>query len=150
MCIRDRPIGFDFYGEWASRSNLAIFIVDDAGAGPPTIGGLTLQVRESGNLMEHPPVTSRSTPISPTLLGNFGPSPIEIVSFIATDSENDDSIYNAEDFITIQFSENTDKGLPANDPKVSQLEVDSMFEFCLLYTSPSPRDATLSRMPSSA
>ena len=24
------------------------------------------------------------------------------------------------------------------------------FEFCLLYTSPSPRDATLSRMPSSA
>ena len=123
------PIGFDFYGEWASRSNLAIFIVDDAGAGPPTIGGLTLQVRESGNLMEHPPVTSRSTPMSPTLLGNFGPSPIEIVSFIATDSENDDSIFNAEDFITIQFSENTDKGLPANDPKVSQLEVDSMFEF---------------------
>ena len=25
-----------------------------------------------------------------------------------------------------------------------------VFEFCLLYTSPSPRDATLSRMPSSA
>ena len=25
-----------------------------------------------------------------------------------------------------------------------------MFKFCLLYTSPSPRDATLSRMPSSA
>ena len=27
---------------------------------------------------------------------------------------------------------------------------DSKFESCLLYTSPSPRDATLSRMPSSA
>ena len=26
----------------------------------------------------------------------------------------------------------------------------SLFTFCLLYTSPSPRDATLSRMPSSA
>ena len=25
-----------------------------------------------------------------------------------------------------------------------------MWQFCLLYTSPSPRDATLSRMPSSA
>ena len=25
-----------------------------------------------------------------------------------------------------------------------------MYKFCLLYTSPSPRDATLSRMPSSA
>ena len=27
---------------------------------------------------------------------------------------------------------------------------DDLIEFCLLYTSPSPRDATLSRMPSSA
>ena len=27
---------------------------------------------------------------------------------------------------------------------------DGVFSFCLLYTSPSPRDATLSRMPSSA
>ena len=26
----------------------------------------------------------------------------------------------------------------------------AMLKFCLLYTSPSPRDATLSRMPSSA
>ena len=29
-------------------------------------------------------------------------------------------------------------------------ELDKMVNFCLLYTSPSPRDATLSRMPSSA
>ena len=28
--------------------------------------------------------------------------------------------------------------------------IDGMINFCLLYTSPSPRDATLSRMPSSA
>ena len=27
---------------------------------------------------------------------------------------------------------------------------DTMYEFCLLYTSPSPRDRTRSRMPSSA
>ena len=30
------------------------------------------------------------------------------------------------------------------------LELDAETEICLLYTSPSPRDATLSRMPSSA
>ena len=30
------------------------------------------------------------------------------------------------------------------------LEADLVISFCLLYTSPSPRDATLSRMPSSA
>ena len=29
-------------------------------------------------------------------------------------------------------------------------ELDSLTDICLLYTSPSPRDATLSRMPSSA
>ena len=29
-------------------------------------------------------------------------------------------------------------------------KLDEMYRFCLLYTSPSPRDATLSRMPSSA
>ena len=35
---------------------------------------------------------------------------------------------------------------------LEQLSVDLAFvsSFCLLYTSPSPRDATLSRMPSSA
>ena len=30
------------------------------------------------------------------------------------------------------------------------IHFDTLFNFCLLYTSPSPRDATLSRMPSSA
>ena len=34
--------------------------------------------------------------------------------------------------------------------KVSREEMDLWVNYCLLYTSPSPRDATLSRMPSSA
>ena len=34
--------------------------------------------------------------------------------------------------------------------KVCKMDVDSNTLTCLLYTSPSPRDATLSRMPSSA
>ena len=37
-----------------------------------------------------------------------------------------------------------DRALEASDAAIRQLE------HCLLYTSPSPRDATLSRMPSSA
>ena len=32
----------------------------------------------------------------------------------------------------------------------SHAEVNALDQICLLYTSPSPRDATLSRMPSSA
>ena len=45
--------------------------------------------------------------------------------------------YNPEDADAILFVENT------------QFD-DILFKHCLLYTSPSPRDATLSRMPSSA
>ena len=32
----------------------------------------------------------------------------------------------------------------------SQIEMNANIQFCLLYTSPSPRDGLLSRMPSSA
>ena len=41
---------------------------------------------------------------------------------------------------------------PLLSPIVSQVIVDTRCQMrtCLLYTSPSPRDATLSRMPSSA
>ena len=123
------PIGYDFYGEWMSRDNLVITIRDEAGAGPPTIGGLTLEVKFSGNLMAQPPVTSRATPKSGTLLGNFGPSPIRILSVTASDSTDDDQVYSNEDFITIIFSQNTDKGRPRNNPRVSQYELESMFEF---------------------
>ena len=36
------------------------------------------------------------------------------------------------------------------DHGVIELTGEDRLKFCLLYTSPSPRDATLSRMPSSA
>ena len=36
------------------------------------------------------------------------------------------------------------------DQSVGRIPADIIFVICLLYTSPSPRDATLSRMPSSA
>ena len=35
-------------------------------------------------------------------------------------------------------------------PFVNESHIHDVGKFCLLYTSPSPRDATLSRMPSSA
>ena len=64
----------------------------------------------------------------------------------------------AEDFFLVNvngdiaFINGTIKHLIAND-WVNQHFIDnytSQFKDCLLYTSPSPRDATLSRMPSSA
>ena len=41
-------------------------------------------------------------------------------------------------------------GLPPEESFFVPVEVLDMYRACLLYTSPSPRDATLSRMPSSA
>ena len=38
----------------------------------------------------------------------------------------------------------------ASDQPVANLTYFGLYALCLLYTSPSPRDATLSRMPSSA
>ena len=40
--------------------------------------------------------------------------------------------------------------MPINGKPNLQYILDECIEACLLYTSPSPRDATLSRMPSSA
>ena len=44
----------------------------------------------------------------------------------------------------------TEAGINSPDRDRSQAENIELFRSCLLYTSPSPRDATLSRMPSSA
>ena len=41
-------------------------------------------------------------------------------------------------------------GLGINEKNLQNERVDCIYKLCLLYTSPSPRDATLSRMPSSA
>ena len=43
-----------------------------------------------------------------------------------------------------------DLGLPVLQNATTQLGIGVLNVACLLYTSPSPRDATLSRMPSSA
>ena len=49
------------------------------------------------------------------------------------------------------LSGNIDSILFANEMnKYSFLDKDMQYSFCLLYTSPSPRDRTRSRMPSSA
>ena len=55
---------------------------------------------------------------------------------------------NAQNVLTINGSNTSMNEItPILD---SRFNLFTMSDFCLLYTSPSPRDATLSRMPSSA
>ena len=46
--------------------------------------------------------------------------------------------------------ETIEQKLNQDDWHVKDIKVGQVFYFCLLYTSPSPRDRTRSRMPSSA
>ena len=74
---------------------------------------------------------------------------------IENEEEFESAFENCEDILRNALPEQFDL-----DPEVEAALVDASLEFsqcmrdqgidCLLYTSPSPRDATLSRMPSSA
>ena len=67
-------------------------------------------------------------------------------------------IFNFNNITQLDLSKNLISELPDDFSKLSNLEylnlganlIDVFPKVCLLYTSPSPRDATLSRMPSSA
>lgn len=37
------PIGYDYYGEWGARDNIAVIIRNTAGAAPPTIGSVRIE-----------------------------------------------------------------------------------------------------------
>ena len=59
------------------------------------------------------------------------------------------SINPSIEFVGVGGSKMTSEGLESYFD-MSEISVMGIIEPCLLYTSPSPRDATLSRMPSSA
>ena len=78
-------------------------------------------------------------------------------------SQNLDSLYvsrvndtilskylNEKRAIEIQLPRSYEIEVDKNYPLMIVLDGDYMFNICLLYTSPSPRDRTRSRMPSSA
>ena len=60
------------------------------------------------------------------------------------------SAYGGFQFQFVNFSDVNDQVLPNFDAQKLTYGIIGLTGGCLLYTSPSPRDATLSRMPSSA
>ena len=106
----------------------------------PLIHGSTDNRRLSINVARLP--GTGSGPHEPLLINAGGPgSGIEVLQDLAAFNLFPDSI--REQFDLFSFDQ---RGV-ANPLR---LDCDLLGNVCLLYTSPSPRDATLSRMPSSA
>ena len=96
------------------------------------------------------PFRFASPPLPPLLDSASAPPALDDVSFLSLD--------DSQSFLTECGSVNSMKSYPHNlwatpshaDYPITSEKMAIRSYFCLLYTSPSPRDATLSRMPSSA
>ena len=88
------------------------------------------------------PVASTSRSAAPPILSSSSAPPI-----VAEDSDSEDQ--NVQTVAVPFRSGNSDTYLPMVSVDDSW-HSDAEFRFCLLYTSPSPRDRQKSRMPSSA
>ena len=71
-----------------------------------------------------------------------------LVSFFKTNAQYND--YDEDEYEEVYLEPINDKSDEGQKIFVEELLDLAGYIFCLLYTSPSPRDATLSRMPSSA
>ncbi|MGH9910346.1 MAG: hypothetical protein ACRD32_06865, partial [Nitrososphaerales archaeon] len=65
-------LGTNYDGKWLTSSTLLITIQDATAATPPTIGGLTITVKESASLKNSINTSIASTFSSPPLSGSFG------------------------------------------------------------------------------
>ena len=74
-----------------------------------------------------------------------------LINMVMAAQENDVNASNADiEEVVVKGSVLYTDQVNALKTPVPVLEVPQSVSICLLYTSPSPRDATLSRMPSSA
>ncbi|GFN39712.1 MAG: hypothetical protein YK1309IOTA_700001, partial [Marine Group I thaumarchaeote] len=117
-------LGNDFVSSWISSSVLVITIVDSTGATPPTIGGLTLTLNESGNLRNEEGTSFASTATSSVLSGNFGEKAGPgITSYVAEDPSNNVG-FGIGDRLIVRFSEDT------NTPNVADtIAINDLFDF---------------------
>jgi hypothetical protein len=102
-------LGSAYEGRWVTRRLLEITMTDVRGGGPPLPGVFTLNLLVSAGLRNFPVTSAAAGMSSPALIGDFGPSPIRILSMVASDSLDLDNVYGVGDTLTITFSEDTNK-----------------------------------------
>ena len=121
------PLGSAYEGRWVTRKLLEITMADVRGAGPPLPEIFTLELLASAGLRNFPVTSAAAGMLSPVLDGNFGPSPIRILSMVAADSLDLDNVYGVGDTLTITFSQDTNKAqLP---DQLTKADIDLLLAF---------------------
>ena len=152
MCIRDRasnvslidslPAGITFTGSSVTQGQYnattglwTVGTINDGGIAIITLTG-TVDVGQGGNTLTNITTAASGDQIDPTTAGD------ELEASVDVD--------NNADLVTVKTLVSGNPVPLEGDTVTYQIEVTNNGTACLLYTSPSPRDATLSRMPSSA
>lgn len=122
LFLFSQSLGNDYRGEWTG-SQLVITIFNVFGASPPKVG--ELEVTVIGNVRNAAQTSLPSTSTSPKLTGNWGtlagPS---ITSIVASDPDDRDNVFSAEDIITVTFN------IPTSQPPVHTKELlDNLLSF---------------------
>ena len=127
ILIFSSSLGSAYEGRWVTRKLLEITMTDVRGAGPPLPGVFTLNLLASAGLRNFPVTSAAAGMSSPALIGDFGPSPIRILSMVASDSLDLDNVYGVGDTLTITFSEDTNKAqLP---DQLTKAHIDLLLSF---------------------
>ena len=122
--------GFNFELQENTTYTFRIYVFNDNGEGIPGVNGQTDQIGR---------ITFDDTLFAISASGFLDSDEDGIANYLDIDSDNDGITDNIEAQSTADFAPPSGLG-----------GTNEFIDTCLLYTSPSPRDATLSRMPSSA
>ena len=122
-------IGNYYVGVWESRQLFTITIWDATDACLPILGEFALSVNASGNIRNYPPQSAPNEAQSPTLTGDFGTSPLQILSVVGASSPNSDEVYGVFDTITLELSHDSDLAGLSVGQIISQSLLLTLFKF---------------------
>ena len=152
MCIRDRPKDIAVFTEVTRRamqqSTPSVEALSRSDLAIQVALGIDLAVLYGTGANGQPTGIANQTGIGTLDFGDANPTYSDLVNMVAQVYEG-----NAKDLGGMPywlFEANGWEALSTTPKQASGVEGNFVLNGCLLYTSPSPRDATLSRMPSSA
>jgi hypothetical protein len=123
------PIGTYYVGQWETRQIFVITIWDATDACNPLLGHFDLSVNATGNIRNNPPQSAPNEAQSPTLTGDFGPSPLRILSVVGASGPTVDDKYGKFDTLTMHLSHDSDLAGMTPGLVISQATLLQLFNF---------------------